>query len=561
VNQHTLHGALDETAHAFPNASIYFPQREARLSLSELADASRISGAALRRRGVVPGTLVGILAPTSPAFLTALFGIFRAGGVATPLPLPTTFRSPATYVTHVAQLLRQVDIRYAIIDSSMRSLIPRLQQAVPNLQSVITNDLESAPPVDLSGISPDQLAIVQFTSGSLSTPKGAALSHENVLSGVAAINTGIEGSPRDVYAQWIPLFHDMGLIGMLVATICGCDQYLWPASAFVRDPAGWLRAFSECRATVHSGPNFAYEYLLSSVSDQELNELDLSSWRVALNGSELVRAQTVEQFSERFGRAGFRPEAMFPVYGLAEATLAVTFPRLGETPVIQSIDRHSLAESHRIVQVPSTSSIARSVVGVGQPVPGIELRLVTEGGEEAIEGQLGEIQVRGESVMRRYYGQQALTDGAFSNGWLKTGDLGYVSRDELFVVGRSKELITVRGVNYYPQDVEIAVRDLPGVYRQHCVALASHESTSDEQPMSVILETQLATPAARAELAACARKQIALATGLDDVAVYCVNPLAIPRTTSGKEQRLQARELAASLHASEGLAAGTAPGQ
>jgi acyl-CoA synthetase (AMP-forming)/AMP-acid ligase II len=547
---------------------VTFPSARTAVSLREMAESSRTMAAALVAAGVEPGERVGILSQNTPDFLLALLAVCRAGGAACPLPLPTSTHDLAGYATRLAGTVAAAGMRRVVTGSRMSGMVSRFAGVLGGVRFSSAADLASGPPhpVSLPTARPEDLAIVQFTSGSTAAPKGVRLTHHNVLCGITAIVDGIRlGEEGDHGGIWLPLFHDMGLFATLSAMLTGVPMTVWSPAAFVKDPAGWLRQFLACGATISPAPSFGYEYLVAAFSPDEVTGLDMRRWRVALNGAEPIPPEAVERFCAHFEPAGFAPASMFPVYGMAEATLAVTFPPLGRPPVHLWVDRDRLAADGVVVDVPRDHPRARGLVGVGRPVTGIRVRISTDGERAgAADGgalRVGEIQIHGGPVTGGYLtAPAALTaaagrvgaaaggvgpaPGPFTpDGWLRTGDLGFQLDGELFVTGRQKEMIIVRGVNYYPEDAESVVRDAPGVYRRRCVAFADTDAAGTET-ITILGETQLAEPADRARLAAELREAVAAALGLREVTVQLVTPGSLPRTSSGKFQRLAARELA-----------------
>jgi acyl-CoA synthetase (AMP-forming)/AMP-acid ligase II len=322
---------------------------------------------------------------------------------------------------------------------------------------------------------------------------------------------------------------------------------IWSPAAFVKDPAGWLRDFLDRGCTVSPSPNFGYETLVAAVGADEVATLDMSRWRVALNGAEPVRPTTVERFCAHFAPAGFAPTAMFPVYGMAEATLAVTFPPLGRATQTTWVDRERLAADGLAVTAAPGDLGARGLVALGRPVRGMRLRVVDDRGVALPDNLVGEVEIRGESVTAGYLSRDPGTTGLVnSDGWLRTGDLGFLRDGELHVSGRRKEMIIVRGVNYYPEDAEAAAREVPGLHRQRVVAVADDgEHGEHSENITIIAETAFESPADRDRLAADLRLAVVTALGLREVTVHLVTPDALPRTSSGKFQRLAAaRDLA-----------------
>jgi acyl-CoA synthetase (AMP-forming)/AMP-acid ligase II len=540
----TLTDALDELAADRPDVAVAFPSMGEEISVRELADASRAIAASLVARGVAPGDRVGVLSRNSPSFLTLLFAVARAGAAACPLPLPTSVRDLGGYATRLTSVIAVADIRRVVVDEGLRGVASRLEPALAGAEVVTHAQLAAdARGGALPAVAPADLAIVQFTSGSTAVPKGVALTHRNVMAGIRAIAEGIDIRPGDRGGLWLPLFHDMGLFGTLSGTFAGIRMSVWSPAAFVKNPGRWLREFLAEGGTMSTAPNFGYESLVAAVPPDEVRDLDMRAWRVALNGAEPIPVPALERFLDHFAPAGFQPSSLLPVYGMAEATLAVTFPPLGRPPVTISVDRDRLAGDGVARDVGRDDPRARGLVGLGRPVRGIETRVVDALGAPLPDGRVGEIQIRGESVTSGYLTAAANTKQDPVDGWIETGDLGFQRFGDLFVTGRRKEMIIVRGVNFYPEDAESAVRDAPGLHRRRCVAFADSDADGAEN-ITILGETALGDPAARARLADDLRAAVSVALGLREVAVHLVAPDVLPRTSSGKFQRLAAREMA-----------------
>ncbi|WP_322750793.1 MULTISPECIES: AMP-binding protein [unclassified Frankia] len=560
----TLHEALDQMAAYRPDTPIAFPSEPATISLHDLAESSRSMARALTEDGVGPGSRVGIFSQNAPEFLQALFAITRTGAAACPLPLPNAARDLRGHANRLARISSVAGMRRVVVSSRFRALAGRFSEAMGETTFVCAEELRcgATSPGMLPTVAPTDLAIVQFTSGSTAAPKGVQLTHANALAGIEAISEGIELGPGDSGGIWLPLFHDMGLFATLCAIMRGIPMTVWSPTSFVKDPARWLDEFLACEATISSAPSFGYDQLTAAVSADDAARLNMRRWRIAFNGAEPIAVSSIERFLERFAPAGFAPETMFPVYGMAEATLAVTFPALGRAPVSVWVDRDRLANAASAHEVARGHSQARGIVGVGQPVRGVQVRIGDAAGTgvSADDHRVGEIEIRGDSVTSGYLeGQRARddrqiarpagseTDPFTSDGWLRTGDLGFRRGEELFVTGRRKEMIIVHGANFYPEDVEGIVRDIPGVFKRRCVAVAERNGDGDgdgdgAELMTLLAETSLEDPTARDLLAADLRAQVIATLGLSDLAVRLVAPSSLPRTSSGKFQRLAVRE-------------------
>lgn len=544
----SLHEALLDVARTYPDVRAEFPSVGESIGYADLAaSATRMAGA-LIEGGVRPGDRVGLLCPNAPEFLRTLFAISMAGAAACPLSLPWGLRDTDGYLRRLSRIVEVAGMRAVVVSHRFGPLAQALG-TVP-VTWFDSGELEQVgstaePGWSLPTVSADDLAIVQFTSGSTALPKGVRLTHRNVLAGLDAISQGIALGPTDGGGFWLPLFHDMGLFGTLSAVLTGIPAHVWSPVSFIKSPGRWLREFLASGATISAMPNFGYDLLTeSSTVDKVLAEgLDLGRWRIAFNGAEPVNGNSVRAFLDRFAPAGFRPEAMFPVYGMAEATLAVAFPPLGRPPLFERVDRNRLAGDGIAIPVPTGQPAGREVAGVGRPVAGMRLRIVDpDTGVTVADGRVGEIHIQGASVTAGYLGGEDLAEG-----WLPTGDLGYTRAGEVFVTGRRKEMVIVRGGNFYPQDVEEIARAVPGVYKGRCVAVAglpdAGEDTSEQ--MMLVVETALIGAAAE-ELVTALRRRVSVELGLAEVDVRLVPARSLPRTSSGKFQRLAARDQLAS---------------
>ena len=520
----TLHAALDLVAVQHPDQLIRFPDEDATLRYDALAAGSRSMAAALAHRGVRPGDRVGVLSPNAPEFLQSLFGIVRAGAAAAPLALPLG-TDLADYAARIQRIVTAAGMSHIVVSHRIAARIaPALGALGPEI--VDSADLDGADllaeaPTPDPDVAVTAAAIVQFTSGSTAAPKGVVLTHANVWHCARSITEAIHLGPDDVHGSWLPLFHDMGLFGAVTGLFRGIPLHLWSPAGFVRRPARWLEAFAQVRGTISTMPNFGYDALLDAVPPERIAGYDLSAWRVAFNGSEAVQPASVAAFLERFAPAGFRPATMVPAYGMAEVTLVATLPPSGRAPVMEWVDREELAVTGRAV--PGTT---RGLVGLGRAVPGMEVRI----GAGESDGVVGEVQLRGAMATSGYLGGEPLfTD----DGWMRSGDLGYLRDGELFFTGRLKEMITVAGRNVYPLDVEDAARDVDGVHKGRCVAVAQ-----DDPERVVLVAETTATGDDRAALVARIRAAVAARADLPGVTVHLVSPRTIPRTSSGKLRRL-----------------------
>lgn len=559
----TLDARLRE-ATADPAAGIHFLDRREQSLFSSWAEIAASAGAAgdgLRALGIAQGERVALLYPTGREFFDAFFGILLAGAVPVPLYPPVRLGKLDEYHRRTAAMLAACGARLALADAKLRQLLgPTVLQAreagALELGCLRLGDLPpgagGAPPER----QPEDLALVQFSSGTTVDPKPVALSHRAILAQVDGINGAWKelGAPRPTGVSWLPLYHDMGLIGAVFAALSFPSELtLFGPELFIARPALWLRAMSRTRAAISVAPNFAYGLCLDKIRDEELEGVDLSAWKVALCGAEPVSPAVLRAFAARFGRWGFPATALTPVYGLSEATLAVTFSPLGRNFESRRFDRELLARGEA-----RRSDGGNELASLGRPLPGTRLRIVAEGegrgGEILPERRVGRLEVSGPCLMEGYLGRPEATAAALHEGWLDTGDLGFLDGGELFLTGRAKDVVLLRGRNYAPADLEQALDVLPAV-RKGCTVAVSHfpDGTGpdaalekgDRERLYVFVErAQKEEGRAPAEvLAAQVRATLLESTGLLPDKVVVLEPGTLPRTSSGKLRRSETLRL------------------
>jgi fatty-acyl-CoA synthase len=516
---------------------------DVRRSFADLRRESLGVANALRAHGLRSGDLVAIVVADAEPFLTALFGVSLAGLVPASLYPPATTSDLPRYVEQTAGILRAAGARALITTAALQPCFEPLRVQCPDLEFIFARDaLEGSREEIAAHIVLDDLALVQFTSGSTSAPKGVALTHRSVAANITAINGpgGIDVQPDDSGLSWLPLYHDMGLIGMtLGALYSGRPTALLPPQTFVKRPVTWLRAISQRRSTVSFAPNFAYDLCVRRIKDRDLQGLDLSCWRIAGCGAEPVHAPTLAAFAEKFSVVGFRDTCFLPSYGLAEHVLAATFPPRGRAPRVEAIDAADLTELRLARPLAESATAQRvSIVSCGRALPGHQLRILGEDGRELPARKVGEIVLSGPSVMVGYYKEPRLTSQVIDNGWLRTGDLGYLADGELFVCGRAKDIIIVNGRKYHPQDIEWGVDEVAGVRRGRVVAFGLPQPGGPDR-VAIVAEPS-GTVAAEA-LIESIRRRISDLCGLYVDEVVLVPSGAIGRTTSGKVQRAATR--------------------
>ncbi len=523
--------AIDKHAAALPERrAIVFPEPRIELNWRQLRESSFAAAGRLHEAGVERDSLVGLMLRNDERFVPNLLGVWRLGAAGVPMPIPGAFADVEAYGGHIRAMIKAAGIEHVVHDPSLLS--PHTEAAVRASAGVAWIDGavtpgEVAPERVPVRPSPADLALVQYTSGSTSAPKGVELTHAKMTAAFAAFGLATELGPDDKWAVWMPLFHDFALVSTLTALWVGATVWAWPPTTFIRRPGRWLAEFGRHGLTHYSGPNFSFDLMLKGATNEELEGVSLEAWKVAVSGGEQVSAGTISRFVERFQRFGFRAGTMVPGYGMAEATLAITVSPLRTPPRVMAVSRDGLTDRLAAEPVDDGDTRARAVVSVGRAAPGIVLRVVDELGERAADGRVGEIQVSGPSITRGYRG---FPDAA-SDGWFATGDLGFVDSGELFVVGRLKDVVNVHGIKYHPEDLEPIVLAIEGV-RRCCIV---GEGETDER-IAVIVETRVRRDEL-SRLRAVIRDRLVLLLGIGEIAVYLVVPRTVLMTSSGKMRR------------------------
>jgi 1-acyl-sn-glycerol-3-phosphate acyltransferase len=506
--------------------------------------AHRIA-AGLTAFGLQPGETVATMLPTGQDYLFSFFGILIAGGVPVPLYPPARLSQVEDHVRRHTGILANSQARLLITVPEAKPLSLLLRAKVESLRDVITaEDLAArAGPLQRVARTPSDLALLQYTSGSTGNPKGVALTHANLLANIRAFGPALEVGAGDVFVSWLPLYHDMGLIGAWLGTLYyGVPLVLMSPLAFLARPTRWLRAIHRHGGTLTAAPNFAYELCARKLPEQTLEGLDLSSMRVAMNGSEPVSMDTLDAFACRFAAYGLRREALMPVYGLAECSVALAFPAPGRAPHADVIERETLMREGRAVPAKSESVPALQVVSCGRPLPGHQIRIVDSTGREVPDRVQGRLEFQGPSTTAGYFRNPEQTRKLFHDGWLDSGDYAYIADGEVHITGRVKDLIIRGGRNIHPQDLELAIGNAPGI-RKGCVAVfASPDPTSGTERLVVLAETRETDPAARERLTREIQAVAVDLVGLPADDVVLAPPHTVLKTSSGKIRRAASRE-------------------
>lgn len=538
----TLTEALLLYAEQSPDkAHIYFQNEDGNeevITYQQLLTASLQVAKGLIERGLQQGETVAIMLPTHPGFFYTFFGTLLAGGIPVPIYPPFRMHMLEAYAKTESRILSNAEVRILVTFEQAEKLSRLLQGFVPSLKTVTTvHELMQLEKLqNAMKAKSDHIAFIQYTSGSTADPKGVVLTHYNLLSNIRAYGKAINVTPDSVAVSWLPLYHDMGLIGMWLGSLYhGIPLILMTPFSFLNRPERWLWAIHHHRGTHSGAPNFAYELCLRKIEPAMIEGLDLSSWRMAANGAEKVYPRTLKDFATKFAPYGLNSKILLPVYGLAESSVALTIPPLDREFRVDRVDRRKFEEQSRAV--PSDEKNALEFASCGLPLEGHEVRIVDDQDNVLGERCVGNLQFRGPSSMQGYYNNPTATKAVFHDGWIDSGDLAYQADGEIFITGRRKDLIIKAGRNLYPVEIEELVGHIPGV-RQGCVTAFSvmDENQSTEQ-LIVVAETREKNKAKRQEIEDKIREAMATMQDIVPDKVILVPPHAVPKTSSGKLQR------------------------
>ncbi|MER2623999.1 MAG: AMP-binding protein [Accumulibacter sp.] len=509
-----------------------------------LLEQARRVATGLVTRGLLPRQTVALMLPTGRDYLTSFFGVMLAGGIPVPIYPPARLAQIEDHLRRHARILDNAQAVFIITVPQAKGVAALLRAEAPTLREVLTPE-----ELDIEAISllyratADDIAFLQYTSGSTGDPKGVVLSHANLLANLRAMGEAVGVCSEDVFVSWLPLYHDMGLIGAWFGSLYfGMRLVLMSPLAFLSRPVRWLRAISQHRGTLSPAPNFAYDLCARKLADADLVGLDLSSWRLALNGAEPVSPATLEAFAERFSPYGLRAEVITPVYGLAECSVGLAFPALGRGPRIDNIEREALVNRKCAIPAASGEADLVRVPACGRVLPRHEIRLVDEHGDELPDRRVGRLQFRGPSATVGYFRNPLATQALFRDGWLDSGDFAYTVDGEIYLTGRVKDLIIRGGRNLYPYELEQAVSNLPGV-RRGCVAVfASTDPANATERLVVLAETREQDPGLREALRQAINAAAVDAIGMPADEVVLAPPNSVLKTSSGKIRRNASRE-------------------
>ena len=548
VNARTLVEALEYHVERQPErltVHLYEDSAEHPITYRALWDGALGYAARLAAAGLQPGEMVAIMLPTCREYLYAFYGVLLAGGVPVPLYPPARLSRIEDHMTRHVGILKSAGARLMITIPEAKALAYLLRAQVESLNAVLVPaDLEGAGAgfTPVRGKSGD-IAFLQYTSGSTGQPKGVVVSHANLLVNVQAMGQAARTTSSDVFVSWLPLYHDMGLIGGCFATLfLGFPVVLMSPLAFLSRPANWMRAIHRHRGTISGGPNFCYELCLRRIADEDMQGIDLSSWRFAFNGAEPVSPDTIRAFAKRFAQWGFRESSVSPVYGLAECTLGVSFTPPGTPWRVDALDRERFSRSGEAVPAKPDDPAPLAVVGCGHVIENHDLRVVDAAGLELPDRHEGLLQFRGPSATSGYYRNPEATRKLFDGEWVNTGDRAYLADGMVYITGREKDIIIRGGRNISPYELEQAVGDLAGI-RRGCVAVFGSAGASQGTERVVVLaETRDLDRSRHDDLKRMINElAVALIDGpADDIVL--APPGSVPKTSSGKIRRVAARE-------------------
>ncbi len=521
-------------------------QEPEEISYEKLLSTAQAIAASLQQRSLSPGQTVAIMLPTSGDYLFSFFGILLAGGI--PVPIYPPFR-PSQFEDHMrrqAGILTNSQAVMLITVPEAKAAARLLKGQVRSLHSIITpqelttSQDQLSPPI----VRAQDIAFLQYTSGSTGNPKGVILTHAQLLANIRIMGEAVQAKSTDTFISWLPLYHDMGLIGAWFGSLYhACPLVLMSPLSFLTDPSRWLWMIHKYRGTLSAAPNFAYGLCLHKLQDKDIKGLDLSSWRFAFNGAEPVSPQTIRQFSKRFSAYGFRPEAMSPVYGLAEVGVGLAFPPLDRGPIIDSVQVETFTALGKATPADDIKTNCLEFVACGQPLSSYEIRIVDSSGRELPEREVGQLQFKGPSATTGYFRNSESTQNLFDGDWLNSGDLAYIAGGDIYLTGRTKDIIIRAGHNIYPYQTEEAIADISGI-RKGCVAIiGSTDPTSGTERIIVIAETRESDTAVKETLKQKINTVVTELLTMPPDEIILGPPHTILKTSSGKIRRASMREI------------------
>jgi 1-acyl-sn-glycerol-3-phosphate acyltransferase len=515
------------------------------ISYRGLAEGAARVATRLLNAGLRPGATVALMLPTGPDYFHSFFGVLMAGAVPVPIYPPARPQQIEEHLRRHGRILDNAGAACLITVPEARAIGRILKVQVRSLRGVLTLEhLEQETPIATPARpAAEDMAFLQYTSGSTGDPKGVILTHADLLANIRAMGEVVQVAPDDVFVSWLPLYHDMGLIGAWLGSLYyGIPLISMSPLAFLARPVRWLQTIHRHGGTISAAPNFAYELCLTRITDAQIEGLDLSRWRWAMNGAEPVSPETLRRFTERLSPAGLRPEALAPVYGLAEAAVGLAFPPAGRGLRVDCIDRDRFAHAGYALPVDCDDPQAMEVVACGRPLPGYRVRVVDAAGRERPERHEGLLEFQGPSATQGYYRNPQATQSLIRDGWHSTGDRAYLASGDIHLTGRVKDLIIRGGRNIYPYEVEQALGEIAGVRKGCVAAFAATDPELGSERLVILAESKERDPARRAALTRQLRERATDILGLPPDELALVPPRTVLKTSSGKLRRGATRD-------------------
>ncbi|UZP68123.1 AMP-binding protein [Desulfovibrio mangrovi] len=533
------------------------------LSFHQLKEGADAVARGLQHLDIKPAEPVAIMLPTGPDYFFTFLGILLAGGIPVPLYPPVRQARLEDHLRRHRSILQNCAASTLVSMPEAKPFARLLKSQVESLHRIVTVEELSSD----SGafwtpqVNPQDTAFLQYTSGSTGNPKGVVLSHANLLANIRAMGQNVQATPNDVFVSWLPLYHDMGLIGAWLGSLYfGSQLVIMSPIGFLTRPLRWFQAVHRYRGSITASPNFGFELCLRKVTEEDLRELDLSSLRAVCNGAEPVSAETVRRLIERFSVCGLKQEAVMPVYGLAECSVGLTFPPTDRGPLIDRVQRETFQRDGLALPADADDDNALQFVSSGSPLTGHEVRIVDDAGRELPERRVGQLHFRGPSATSGYFRNPEQTGKLFRDGWLDSGDLAYMVCGDVFITGRIKDIIIRAGRNITPEELEEAIGKVQGI-RKSCVAVfGSHTRGPDSSPapgtppeadatsdmgterLVVLAETRESSPETREQIIAEINSLAVDLAGTPADEVLLVPPGTVLKTSSGKVRRAASKE-------------------
>lgn len=517
-----------------------------KITYSELLNGAEKVAAGLLGLGLLPGMTVAIMLPTSIDYFYSFMGILIGGGIPVPLYPPARLTQIEDHLRRHLDILNNSQVQFLITIPEAQPIARLMKSQVASLRKVVGVESLSTEVADnfRPSLQAEDIAFLQYTSGSTGIPKGVVLTHANLLVNIRTMARTFGVDSSDTFVSWLPLYHDMGLIGAWFSSLyCAMPLVVMSPIAFLTRPSRWLWTIHKHRGTISAGPNFAYEYCLSKIDEKEIQGLDLSSWRLAVNGAEQVSPMTLERFQKRFGPYRFRVEAMTPSYGLAETSVGLSFSAEEQIPRVERIDRDQFMRTGRAETARADDKRALCFVSCGQPLEGHQIQIVDSGGRELPERVEGRLLFKGPSCTSGYYRNARGTAVLFQGDWLDSGDLAYISEGEVYLTGRSKDIVIRAGRNIYPSELEEAIGNIKRL-RKGCVAVfGSSAPDSGTEKLVVLAETRETDPEVLQGLRQEINEGVVDLLGAPPDDVVLAPPHRVLKTSSGKIRRAASKEM------------------